>query len=171
MIFPKPLLDRAEIILEKARQRRMTVTTAESCTGGLISGVLTEIPGASDVIDRGFIVYSNEAKRELLGVPQSLLEIHGAVSEPVARAMAEGATRAANADLAVAVTGIAGPSGGSATKPVGRVHLALAGKNKATYHVMMDYGAIGRSVIRLRTVETALGLLECYFSASAGDLP
>jgi nicotinamide-nucleotide amidase len=111
------------------RARQLTVTTAESCTGGLVAGAITAIPGASAVLDRGFVTYSNTAKTELLGVPAALFDEVGAVSEAVARAMAAGARQRANADLAVAITGIAGPDGGSAEKPVGTVWFGLAARN------------------------------------------
>lgn len=108
------------------------IATAESCTGGMIAATLTAIAGSSAVVDRGFVTYTNEAKSEMLSVPASLIEAHGAVSEPVARAMAEGALRHSRADIAVSVTGIAGPGGGTATKPVGLVHLAVASKGHET---------------------------------------
>jgi nicotinamide-nucleotide amidase len=108
------------------------IATAESCTGGLIAAALTAITGSSSVVDRGFVTYTNEAKSEMLGVPASLIEAHGAVSEPVARAMAEGALRHSRADIAVSVTGIAGPGGATPTKPVGLVHLAVASKGHET---------------------------------------
>src|SRR5690349_19091539 len=118
-MFSAALLARAEKLLVDARAKGFKIATAESCTGGLVAGLLTEIPGSSDVVERGFVTYSNEAKAELLGVPHPTLEAHGAVSEQTARAMAQGALKHSRADLAVAVTGIAGPGGGSADKPVG----------------------------------------------------
>src|SRR3982751_3041231 len=116
----------ARSLLDLCRSRKLTIATAESCTGGLVAAALTAIPGSSDVVDRGFVTYSNAAKTEMLGVPADLIATHGAVSEPVARAMAEGALSRSNADVAVAITGIAGPDGGSDAKPVGLVHLAAA---------------------------------------------
>ena len=113
-------------MLDKARAAGLTIATAESCTGGLVAGALTAIAGSSDVVDRGFVTYSNAAKMQMLGVPPTLLAQHGAVSQPVAVAMAEGALKASGAGLAVSITGIAGPGGGSADKPVGLVHFALA---------------------------------------------
>ncbi|ANK72233.1 CinA family protein [Ensifer adhaerens] len=135
------------------------VATAESCTGGLIAGALTEISGSSAVLDRGFVTYSNEAKVAMLGVETATLVAHGAVSRQTAIEMAQGAIAHSAADFAVAVTGIAGPSGGSAEKPVGLVHLAAAGRNGALLHREMRYGDIGRSNIRLATIRTALDLL------------
>lgn len=126
MTFSKESLDLAAEVIEACSERELRLATAESCTGGLISACLTEISGSSIVVDRGFVVYSNQAKHELLGVPDKLIEDYGAVSEEVARAMAEGARARAGVDLAVAVTGIAGPSGGTAAKPVGLVHRALS---------------------------------------------
>ena len=113
-------------MLDACRAHRVLLATAESCTGGLIAAALTAIPGSSDVVERGFVTYSNAAKTELVGVPAALIAEHGAVSEPVARAMAEGAIAHSRADIAVSVTGVAGPGGGTATKPVGLVWLGLA---------------------------------------------
>lgn len=135
------------------------VATAESCTGGLIAGALTEISGSSAVLDRGFVTYSNEAKVAMLGVETATLVAHGAVSRQTAIEMAQGAIAHSAADFGVAVTGIAGPSGGSPEKPVGLVHLAAAGRNGALLHREMRYGDIGRSNIRLATIRTALDLL------------
>ncbi len=158
-MFSTALLALAETVLSEARQRSLRITTAESCTGGLICGLLTEIAGSSDVIERGFVTYSNEAKSDLLGIPSSLIQENGAVSEVVARAMAEGAIRHSMAQLAVAVTGIAGPSGGTPEKPVGLVHIAAARKGMPNLHEEHRFGAIGRTEVRLKTVEAALNLL------------
>src|SRR5271167_2191858 len=117
MLFSSPLLRLAEVVLLEAREQKLRIATAESCTGGLIAGLLTEIAGSSDVFDRGFVTYSNDSKQQSLGVPQELLVAHGAVSEAVARAMAEGALRHSLAEISVAVTGIAGPGGGTTEKP------------------------------------------------------
>lgn len=151
---------RAIELLEAARAAGKMVATAESCTGGLIAGTLTEIAGSSDVVERGFVTYSNQAKNEVLGVPEALLVQYGAVSEPVARTMAEGALQRSRADLAVAVTGVAGPGGGSDDKPVGLVHLAVAAIGQATRHQKMLYGDIGRAGIRRATIVTALEMLR-----------
>jgi nicotinamide-nucleotide amidase len=126
------LVERARALVAALAAARVTVATAESCTGGLVAACLTEIPGASAVLDRGFVVYSNRAKEELLGVTDGMLRAHGAVSEPVARAMAEGALAHSAADRAVAITGIAGPDGGTPQKPVGLVFLALAARRAET---------------------------------------
>ena len=156
--FPADIVERAERLLTLCRAEGVRVATAESCTGGLIAACLTEIAGSSGVVDRGFVTYSNEAKNDLLGVPEALLVRVGAVSEEVARAMAEGALARSDADLAVAVTGIAGPGGATDTKPVGLVHHACAGPGGAIVHRRVVY--LGdRGGVRLATVETALDML------------
>lgn len=159
-MFASAMIEDARQLLDEVRAAGLRVATAESCTGGLIAGLLTEIPGSSDVVERGFVVYSNEAKSEMLGVHAELIGRHGAVSEPVARAMAEGALVHSEADIAVAVTGIAGPGGGSAEKPVGLVHLAAARIGAATHHERRLYGDIGRTGVRIATIETALAMLR-----------
>ena len=159
-MFTDALLDGARDLLEKARQKHFHIVTAESCTGGLIAGLLTEIPGSSDVVERGFVTYSNDAKEELLGVPRQLLEDHGAVSEPVARAMAQGALKHARAERSIAVTGIAGPGGGSAQKPVGLVYIAVARPEGDVMVREYRFGDIGRNKVRLAAVEKALKLLR-----------
>src|SRR5262249_33593148 len=125
-MFPPDLIAQAETLLDDFRRRALKLAAAESCTGGLVTALLSEIAGSSDVVERGFVTYSNAAKHELLGVPEAMLAEHGAVSEPVAHAMAEGALARSSADVTVAVTGVAGPGGGSAAKPVGFVHLPAA---------------------------------------------
>lgn len=152
------LLRLAEDLLARCRTQNAMLATAESCTGGLIAATLTEIAGSSDVVERGFVTYSNEAKIYSLGVPAEIIAGHGAVSEPVARAMAEGCLRKSNAHIAIACTGIAGPGGGSPEKPVGLVHIAVAGEGQPTMHQRMTYGSIGRSAVRMATVEDALTL-------------
>ncbi len=152
--------DRAAALLDSYRQRGLKISTAESCTGGLVAALLTEIAGSSAVVERGFVTYSNEAKTELIGVPADLIATHGAVSEPVARAMAEGALARSHADVAVGITGIAGPGGGTAMKPVGLVHFGLARKGSATVHLERRYGDLGRENVRRQAVEDALCLLE-----------
>jgi nicotinamide-nucleotide amidase len=159
-MFPPPLLERAALLLDAYRAKGRRIATAESCTGGLVAGVLTEIAGSSDVVERGFVTYSNEAKTGLIGVPGELIVAHGAVSEPVARAMAEGALGRSNAHVAVSITGVAGPSGRSERKPVGLVHFGLAAEGRPTEHLERRYGDLGRGAIRLAAVEDALGLLE-----------
>lgn len=154
--------DIARRLLAAARARGLMIATAESCTGGLVSGALTAIPGASDAFDRGFVTYSYPAKTDLLGVPPEMLAAHGAVSEPVARAMAAGALRASRAGLAVAVTGVAGP-GGSEAKPEGLVWFATAtaagpGNAPILHAEHRAFGPIGRELVRARSVETGLAL-------------
>ena len=152
------LWQQAERLLAACRASGLTLATAESCTGGLIAGVLTAIPGSSAVVDRGFVTYSNRAKTELLGVPADLLERVGAVSEPVARAMALGCLERAGTGLAVAVTGIAGPDGGTPTKPVGLVHLAACAASGTILHRRMVYPG-DRQAVRAATVADALDLV------------
>lgn len=149
----------AKAVLELCRGRGLTLATAESCTGGLVASVLTEIAGSSDVVERGFVTYSNAAKSELLGVPAKLIASHGAVSEIVARRMAEGGRRRARVDLCVAVTGIAGPGGATATKPVGLVHLAAARRGRATLHKRFVFKG-NRAAVRRQAVAAALALLR-----------
>jgi nicotinamide-nucleotide amidase len=158
-MFSRALLAQAESVLAAARAKGLKIATAESCTGGLIAGLLTEIPGSSDVVDRGFVTYSNAAKEEMLGVPAAAIRQHGAVAEAVACAMAEGAIRHSAAQVSVAVTGIAGPGGGTDEKPVGLVHIAAARAGEATLHRECRFGDLGRTEIRLATVEMALQLL------------
>jgi nicotinamide-nucleotide amidase len=150
----------ATAVLEACRARGLKVATAESCTGGLVAGALTDIAGSSDVLDRGFVTYSNEAKQQMLGVPVDILRDHGAVSRQTAEAMARGALGAGNADLVVAITGIAGPGGGNADRPVGLVHFAAASRNGALTHAEMRYGDIGRSAVRQKSVLQALMMLK-----------
>lgn len=157
-MFSGELRAKAEQLLADARARDLKIATAESCTGGLIAGLLTEIPGSSDVVERGFVTYSNEAKMDLLGVPQDILIDYGAVSAATARAMAAGALVNSRADLVVSVTGIAGPGGGTAEKPVGLVHLAAA-RDSRMIHRECRFGDIGRDQVRLKSVEVALELL------------
>lgn len=159
-MWPADIEAKARAIIADFTARGLKVATAESCTGGLIAGALTEIAGSSSVYDRGFVTYSNEAKTAMLGVSPTTLAAHGAVSRETATQMAEGAVSCSNADFAVAVTGIAGPGGGSAEKPVGLVHLAAAGRQGRRLHREMRYGDIGREAVRLATVRTALDLLE-----------
>src|SRR5208282_1257470 len=159
-MFPPDLLVRAAELIARYRAAGLMAATAESCTGGLIAGLLTAIPGSSYVVERGFVVYSNAAKEELLGVPAETLVKHGAVSEETARALAEGALRASRADVAVSVTGIAGPDGGTAEKPVGLVHFACARRGAPTVAREERFGDIGREAVRLASVKVGLELLE-----------
>jgi nicotinamide-nucleotide amidase len=149
---------RAREALAALRAAGLKAATAESCTGGLVAGALTDIPGSSDVVERGFVVYSNAAKTELLGVPETLIADLGAVSEPVARAMAEGALAASQADVAVAITGIAGP-GGADAKPEGLVHFACARRGRPTVDRRREYGPRGRAAVRFASVDDALDML------------
>ncbi|WP_336489200.1 CinA family protein [Methylobacterium nigriterrae] len=165
MIDDPALLARAEALVAAYAAAGRRLATAESCTGGLVAGLITAVPGSSAVLERGFVTYSNEAKSEAIGVPAGLVAAHGAVSELVARAMAGGALAASRADVAVAVTGIAGPGGGSAQKPVGLVHFGLASRDAPVRHLERRYGDLGRSEIRARAVADALGLLEAALRA------
>lgn len=146
-------------LLDLCRMRKLTIATAESCTGGLVAGALTDIPGSSDVIDRGFVTYSNDAKRAMLGVEAGTLANFGAVSKETATAMAIGALERAGTDLAVAITGIAGPGGATPGKPVGLVHFAAAARDGRIIHREHRFGAIGRSAVRARSVVEALRML------------
>ena len=161
------IISLSEQVLQKARGLGLMIATAESCTGGLVAASLTSVAGSSDVFDRGFVTYSNEAKMEMLGVDLALVEEHGAVSEEVAVAMAAGALKYSRAKISVAITGIAGPGGGSAAKPVGLVHIAAARLSAregdraefAAIHSEERFGDIGRAAVRAKSVETALRLL------------
>lgn len=145
-------------VLAACRARGIMLATAESCTGGMVSAALTAIPGSSDVVDRGFVTYSNAAKTAMLGVPDALIAAHGAVSEEVARAMAEGALARSDAGVAVAITGVAGP-GGSEAKPEGLVHFACARAGAATLLERVAFGPLGREHVREESVRAALGLV------------
>ncbi len=159
-IFPREIVMLAELVLDECRARHVRIVTAESCTGGLVAGALTEIAGSSDVVDRGFVTYSNRAKSLMLGVPGDLIADMGAVSEPVARMMAEGALNASDAHIAVAITGVAGPGGGTALKPVGLVHFATARANGPILHRRELFGKIGRTDIRMESVRIALEMIR-----------
>ena len=159
-MFPDKVFKLAETVLAEARAKGLKIATAESCTGGLVAGALTEIAGSSDVFERGFVTYSNDAKQECLGVIDDTLDKFGAVSAPTAIAMAEGAIANSKADVAVAITGIAGPGGGSPDKPVGLVHFAAARRGGATDSEVRRFGDIGRHKIRMQSVEVALTMLR-----------
>jgi nicotinamide-nucleotide amidase len=150
----------AAIALDVCRARRLKAATAESCTGGLVAGALTDIAGSSDVFDRGFVTYSNDAKQQMLGVSSDTLRDYGAVSRQTAEEMARGAIAHSNADVAVAITGIAGPTGGSADKPVGLVYFAAASRGGALSHKEMRYGDIRRARVRRKAVLEALAMLK-----------
>ncbi len=162
--FDDALLNRAAALIKAYAARGEMIATAESCTGGLVSALLTEISGSSAVVDRGFVTYSNEAKQAMLGVPEVLLAKHGAVSEPVARAMAEGALAHSRAHVTVAITGVAGPGGGSAEKPVGLVHFACARRGGETIALERRFGDIGRTEVRRAALLCALDLFEARLS-------
>ena len=160
-MFDETIHAKVRRVLEACRAAGVMLVTAESCTGGLVAGALTEIAGSSDVLDRGFVTYSYAAKTEMLGVPADLIATRGAVSEPVARAMAEGALArsAPRAQLSVAVTGVAGPGSDSQSKPAGLVHFAAAQTGKDVIHEMREFGDVGRDAVRLATVAVALDLI------------
>jgi nicotinamide-nucleotide amidase len=150
----------AASISTRLKAAKLLLVTAESCTGGLIAAALTEIPGSSDVLERGYVTYSNQAKQSDLGVPADTLKRHGAVSEQTARAMAEGALAHSKAADSVAVTGIAGPDGGDAEKPVGLVHFVASRRGGPTIHKEMRFGNLGRGEVRRRSVLAAFALLN-----------
>ncbi|MEM6898610.1 MAG: CinA family protein [Pseudomonadota bacterium] len=159
-MYSERLINLALLVSDDARQKRLRIATAESCTGGLLAGLFTELSGSSDVFERGFVTYSNRAKQEVLNVPGDLLADVGAVSEAVARLMAEGALEESRANISIAITGIAGPGGGTPMKPVGTVHIACARENHAIMHELCQFGDIGRSEVRLATLEAALNMLQ-----------
>ena len=152
------ILRASEALLDRCRSAGLMVATVESCTGGLLAGALTAIAGSSDVVERGLVTYTNEAKAELASVPVRLIETHGAVSEPVARAMAEGGLANSRADIAVGITGVAGPGGGTPAKPVGRVHIAAARRGTNTVHWRYTFSG-DRTTVREASVLAAMGLV------------
>jgi nicotinamide-nucleotide amidase len=157
----------ATALLDLCKARKLMVATAESCTGGLVAGALTDIAGSSAVVDRGFVTYTNEAKQQMLGVPLETLVAHGAVSRPTAEAMARGVLKHSPADLAVSITGIAGPGGGTAEKPVGLVHFSAAARSGALIHRERRFGDIGRAEVRRLSVLEALAMLSELATAEA----
>ncbi len=154
------IIEAATALIKLCVQKELKIATAESCTGGLVAGSLTEVPGSSAVVDRGFVTYSNAAKQQMLGVSADILRDHGAVSRQTAEAMARGALGNADADIVVSITGIAGPGGGSTDKPVGLVHFAVASRSGALKAVEMSYGDIGRAEVRAKSVLQALAMLK-----------
>ncbi|MEO0670549.1 MAG: CinA family protein [Pseudomonadota bacterium] len=167
-MYPDEIRDAATELLQACRERGVKIVTAESCTGGLIAGALTEIAGSSDVVEGGFVTYSNAMKAALLGVEPATLEAHGAVSEAVVREMVAGAIARSGhpqACLAVAVSGVAGPGGGSADKPVGLVHLAAQRTGGDVLHERQTYGDIGRTEVRIATVRDALALMDAALAS------
>ncbi len=159
-MFPFEIDALARLLIDEARQRHVRVVTAESCTGGLVAAAITAIPGSSDVFERAFITYSNRAKEEMLGVPGDLIADLGAVSEGVARMMAESALENSNAHIAVAITGIAGPDGGTPMKPVGTVHFATARSNGPIEHRLENFDDMTRDEVRMAAVRVALEMLR-----------
>ena len=157
-MFPEDIQTLAAEVIDAAVRRGVRVATAESCTGGLVAAALTAVAGSSAALDRGFVTYSNAAKSSMLGVDAAMIAAEGAVSEAVARAMAKGAVANSDAALAVSITGVAGPGGGSVEKPVGLVHFA-AHDNAGTVHRVERFGDLGRDQVRLASVRVALGLL------------
>jgi nicotinamide-nucleotide amidase len=158
-MWDKSQIRQAADLLDRFRQRRLKLAVAESCTGGLVAALLTEIAGSSDVFDRGFVTYSNEAKQQLLGVPQPTLQTHGAVSEQTAIAMAEGVIAHSQGNIAVSITGIAGPGGGSADKPVGLVYIGMAARDgQGTAERFLFTGT--RHIIRMAAVHAALEVFD-----------
>jgi len=158
-MFDRHCLDKARAVIERCRGDGITAATAESCTGGLVCAALTAIAGASDVVQCGYVTYSNEAKTAMLGVPAEVIADNGAVSEIVARHMAEGAIEASGVGIAVSVTGIAGPGGGSPEKPTGLVHIACARAGQPTLHQRFEFGDRGRDRVRILSVHAALDLM------------
>jgi nicotinamide-nucleotide amidase len=154
------IVEAAKRLLDICRRKNLTVATAESCTAGLVAGTLAEVPGISSMLERGFITYSNQAKQDMLGVSAETLKVHGAVSCETAEEMARGAIAHAPVDLAVSVTGIAGPDGGSAEKPVGLVHFAAASRSGNLIHAEKRFGEIGRPDIRKQSVLQAFRMLH-----------
>ena len=149
----------AVALLDLCKAKKLMIATAESCTGGLVAGALTDIAGSSAVVERGFVTYTNEAKQQMLGVTEDILRQHGAVSRETAEAMAKGALSHSPADLAVSITGVAGPSGGTAAKPVGLVHFAAAARGGPLIHRERRFGDIGRAEVRRLSVLEALSML------------
>jgi nicotinamide-nucleotide amidase len=159
-MFPLEIETLARLLVAEAREKSLRLVTAESCTGGLVAGAICSISGASDVFERGFVTYTNRAKSEMLAVPGDLIADVGAVSEPVARMMAEGALNASNGHVAVSITGIAGPGGGTPMKPVGTVHFAVARSNRSVVHRHELFDGQTREAVQLAAVRTALEMLR-----------
>ena len=159
-MFSPELMEAAAAAIALASDKKLKIATAESCTGGLLAALLTEIPHSSHVFEYGYVTYANEAKEDMLDVSPEMLALHGAVSEPVAAAMAAGALARAKADVAVSITGIAGPGGGSAKKPVGLVYMAGMRADGKTIIEKHEFGELGRSEIRRRAVTAALAILR-----------
>ena len=167
MNFEIKMTEQAARLIDLCRRKHLMLATAESCTGGLIAALITSVPGSSDVFDSGFVTYSNAAKTAMIGVPTDLIMRVGAVSAEVARAMAEGALRHSKADIALAVTGVAGPGGGTVLKPVGLVHCAAASRGGTMLHQELLLGDIGRDAVRGATVARAVSMAYTLALASA----
>jgi len=165
MTFEEPLLRRAAELIDLCRARQLRVAAAESCTGGLVAGLITSIAGSSDVFEAGYVTYSNAAKVSMIDVPETLLAAHGAVSGEVAKAMAEGALRRSGAALAIAITGVAGPGGGTPLKPVGLVYLAAVSKSGNIATRQLRLGDPGREAVRLAAVAEAVAMLYALAAA------
>jgi nicotinamide-nucleotide amidase len=165
------IVEAARRLLDICKRKNLTLATAESCTAGLVAGTLAEVPGISSMLDRGFITYSNEAKQEMLGVSADTLKRHGAVSRQTAEEMARGALAHAPVDLAVSVTGIAGPDGGTPEKPVGLVHFAVAGRSRRLVHAEKRFGDIGRANVRKQSVLQAFRMLHDLAEGEAANPP
>lgn len=163
-MFPERIRNLALLVSEDARERRVKIVCAESCTGGLLAGLFTEFAGSSAILERGYVTYSNRSKEEILGVPGDLIADYGAVSEPVVRMMADSALEQSRANLSIAITGIAGPDGGTKMKPVGTVHIASARENKAMIHEMHQFIGVSRHEVRMATIEAALMLIQKQIS-------
>ncbi|PXA73384.1 damage-inducible protein CinA [Caulobacter sp. D4A] len=159
-MFPIEIETLARLLIDEAREKKLRLTAVESCTGGLVAGSICAISGASDVFERGFVTYTNRAKSEMVGVPGDLIADHGAVSEPVARMMAEGGLANSNAHVAVAITGIAGPGGGTPMKPVGTVHFAVARANRSVVHRHEHFAGETREAVQMAAIRTALEMLR-----------
>lgn len=158
-MFSNEIMDQAEKLVEALRQRKLMMATAESCTGGLLAGLITTVPGTSDVFERGFVTYTNESKMQMIGVPEAILNEQGAVSRECAEAMAKGALARSSADLAISITGIAGPTGATPAKPVGLVHFGLARRDGLLQHRQERFPG-DRTAIRLASLEVAMELLQ-----------
>lgn len=158
-MLDKDTVEAAQVLLDLCKRRKLTLATAESCTGGLLAAALTDIPGSSAVIDRGFVSYSNNAKQAMLGVPADIIDRNGAVSQETAEAMVKGVLARTPADLAVSITGIAGPTGAKPGKPIGTVYFAAASRDGHLVHHESRFGDIGRSQVRRRSVLQALTML------------
>jgi nicotinamide-nucleotide amidase len=165
------IVEAAKRLLDICKRKNFTVATVESCTAGLVAGTLTEVPGTSSILDRGFVTYSNQAKQDMVGVSAATLKAHGAVSRETAEEMARGAIAHAPVDLAVSVTGIAGPDGGSAEKPVGLVHFAVASRSGRIVHAEKRFGDIGRSDVRKQSVLQAFRMLHDLAEGEAARPP